>query len=65
MAKFQSIVDKMANDDPLHLGSWCRDRVLGTGGFGIVTLWKNNKTSQRVGKNIYLYCKLFNYTMCN
>ncbi|XP_075233022.1 inhibitor of nuclear factor kappa B kinase subunit beta isoform X3 [Lycorma delicatula] len=28
-------------DDLIIYGSWVRDRVLGCGGFGIVTLWKN------------------------
>ncbi|XP_046665682.1 inhibitor of nuclear factor kappa-B kinase subunit alpha [Homalodisca vitripennis] len=38
----------MAADDPLYLGPWERDRVLGTGGFGIVTLWKNNNNQEKV-----------------
>ncbi|XP_054261120.1 inhibitor of nuclear factor kappa-B kinase subunit alpha [Macrosteles quadrilineatus] len=38
----------MAPDDPDVLGLWERDRVLGTGGFGIVTLWNNRKTEDKV-----------------
>lgn len=44
----------MAAEDPLHVGPWEKDRVLGTGGFGIVTLWKNKVTQERVGKYLII-----------
>lgn len=44
----------MAAEDPLYVGPWEKDRVLGTGGFGIVTLWKNKVTQERVGKHLLI-----------
>lgn len=32
------------------IGDWTRERSLGTGGFGTVTLWKNNKAKEAVGE---------------
>lgn len=29
---------------------WLKDKVLGTGGFGTVTLWRHNDTGETVGK---------------
>ncbi|XP_066991202.2 inhibitor of nuclear factor kappa-B kinase subunit alpha [Anabrus simplex] len=31
----------MATDDPVEVENWVRLRVLGSGGFGVVTLWKH------------------------
>lgn len=33
------------------MDSWVKERILGTGSFGIVTLWKNSKTQQKIGEN--------------
>lgn len=32
---------------PTH--PWIKDKVLGTGGFGTVTLWRHNETGNTVG----------------
>lgn len=40
-------------DDPPFIGDWYRERKLGSGGFGLVTLWKNKKTQKCVGKNFF------------
>lgn len=40
------------SDQPPFLGDWLRERKLGAGGFGVVTLWKNTKTEQRVGESV-------------
>lgn len=45
-------------DEPDIIDDWVRERVLGTGGFGIVTLWKNSSTGDAFGR---LYC-LFSFT---
>lgn len=29
---------------------WIKEKVLGTGGFGTVTLWKNDTTGETIGK---------------
>lgn len=29
---------------------WLKDKVLGTGGFGTVTLWRHNDTGETIGK---------------
>lgn len=44
----------MEMEDPPFIGDWYQQRKLGAGGFGVVTLWKNQKTSQCVGKQIVL-----------
>lgn len=36
--------------DPAFVGDWVREKKLGAGGFGVVTLWKNAKTDERVGE---------------
>lgn len=28
---------------------WLKDKVLGTGGFGTVTLWRHNDTGETIG----------------
>lgn len=30
---------------------WVKDKVLGTGGFGTVTLWRHNDTGDTIGKS--------------
>lgn len=35
-------------DDPTFIGDWYRERSLGTGGFGLVQLWRNKKTNESV-----------------
>lgn len=42
--------DKMMLDEIPFIGDWIRERSLGCGGFGTVTLWKNNKIKEAVGK---------------
>ena len=39
----------MALEDPKILGSWVHERILGSGGFGIVSLWKNKQDEFTVG----------------
>lgn len=46
-------------DDLTTYGSWVRDRVLGCGGFGIVTLWKNENNNQYIGNEFIYYEKQF------
>lgn len=43
------MTDETANE-PEILGDWTRERVLGCGGFGVVTLWKNEKTNDKIGR---------------
>ncbi|XP_058061718.1 inhibitor of nuclear factor kappa-B kinase subunit alpha [Anopheles bellator] len=35
-------------EDPPAIGDWLRERRLGNGGFGVVSLWRNRKTQQTV-----------------
>ncbi|KFB39305.1 AGAP009166-PA-like protein [Anopheles sinensis] len=35
-------------EDPPVIGDWCREKRLGNGGFGVVTLWRNKQTEQTV-----------------
>uniref|UniRef100_A0A182SDM2 IkappaB kinase n=1 Tax=Anopheles maculatus TaxID=74869 RepID=A0A182SDM2_9DIPT len=35
-------------EDPPVIGDWCREKRLGNGGFGVVTLWRNKQTQQAV-----------------
>lgn len=35
-------------EDPLFIGDWHREKRLGSGGFGVVTQWRNQKTQQTV-----------------
>uniref|UniRef100_A0A182Y9R6 IkappaB kinase n=2 Tax=Anopheles stephensi TaxID=30069 RepID=A0A182Y9R6_ANOST len=35
-------------EDPPLIGDWCREKRLGNGGFGVVTLWRNKQTQQAV-----------------
>lgn len=36
------------SEDPPYVGDWYREKKLGSGGFGFVTLWKNRKTNEMV-----------------
>lgn len=38
----------MASEDPPFVEDWHREKRLGSGGFGFVTLWKNHKTNEMV-----------------
>lgn len=38
------------DNEPEIIEKWERERVLGCGGFGIVTLWKNTDTGEKIGK---------------
>ncbi|XP_053673384.1 inhibitor of nuclear factor kappa-B kinase subunit beta [Anopheles nili] len=35
-------------EDPPVIGDWCREKRLGNGAFGVVTLWRNKQTQQTV-----------------
>uniref|UniRef100_A0AAG5DU63 IkappaB kinase n=1 Tax=Anopheles atroparvus TaxID=41427 RepID=A0AAG5DU63_ANOAO len=35
-------------EDPPVIGDWCREKRLGNGGFGVVTLWRNKQSQQTV-----------------
>uniref|UniRef100_A0A182NF39 IkappaB kinase n=1 Tax=Anopheles dirus TaxID=7168 RepID=A0A182NF39_9DIPT len=35
-------------EDPPLIGDWCREKRLGNGGFGVVSLWRNRLTQQTV-----------------
>ncbi|GBP50319.1 Inhibitor of nuclear factor kappa-B kinase subunit beta [Eumeta japonica] len=35
-------------EDIVFLGDWIKDRVLGSGSFGIVTLWKHKETEEKI-----------------
>ena len=37
--------------DPPEVDSWVKGRILGTGGFGTVTLWKQKTTGQVIGES--------------
>lgn len=39
----------MSPEEPIELKNWKRERVLGTGGFGTVTLWKQKNGDQMIG----------------
>lgn len=36
-------------EEPQNIEDWSKERILGSGGFGIVTLWKNNVTEEFIG----------------
>ncbi|XP_058814716.1 inhibitor of nuclear factor kappa-B kinase subunit beta [Topomyia yanbarensis] len=38
----------LAQEDPSSIGEWYREKRLGSGGFGVVTLWKNQQTKEMV-----------------
>ncbi|XP_071439902.1 inhibitor of nuclear factor kappa-B kinase subunit alpha [Hetaerina americana] len=38
----------MAVDEPTVIDNWVRMRVLGSGGFGVVTLWENKNTAKTI-----------------
>lgn len=40
-----------ATDTEVHK-PWVKEKVLGTGGFGTVTLWKNDNTGETIGEYI-------------
>jgi hypothetical protein len=37
-------------DEPTEIGVWVREQVLGSGGFGVVTLWRNTEKGNLIGK---------------
>lgn len=41
--------------DPKEVGPWKKIKILGSGGFGQVTLWYNPTTSQRIGECVKNY----------
>lgn len=38
----------MANDEPQEVQNWVKQRVLGSGGFGVVTLWKHKNKEEMI-----------------
>jgi hypothetical protein len=40
----------MAADEPLEVANWVRERVLGSGGFGQVTLWRHKTKDEMIGE---------------
>jgi hypothetical protein len=40
----------MAADEPSEVANWVRERVLGSGGFGQVTLWRHKKKDEMIGE---------------
>jgi len=40
----------MAADEPLEVENWVRERVLGSGGFGQVTLWRHKTNNEMIGE---------------
>lgn len=40
-------------DEPEILGDWSREKILGCGGFGVVTLWGNDKTNEKIAIKKY------------
>ena len=46
-----------------EMDSWIKERLLGTGSFGIVTLWKNSNRNQRLGnfEEFILHLKMKNF----
>lgn len=40
----------MSIEEPIEVKNWKRERVLGSGGFGTVTLWKEKNGNQMIGK---------------
>lgn len=45
----------MSIEEPLEVKNWKRERVLGSGGFGTVTLWKEKNGNQMIGRT-RIYC---------
>lgn len=43
-------MSKMAADEPLEVANWVRERVLGSGGFGQVTLWRHKTKDEMIGE---------------
>lgn len=39
-------------DDLVFIGDWIRDRVLGSGSFGVVVLWKHKRTDEKLAIKI-------------
>lgn len=35
--------------EPEIIDIWVREKVLGSGAFGIVTLWRNSATNEKIG----------------
>lgn len=40
----------MEKEEPIVIKDWIREKTLGSGGFGIVALWKNTKTNESIGR---------------
>jgi len=39
----------VSNEDPSEVQYWVKEKVLGTGGFGTVTLWKHKNGDRMIG----------------
>lgn len=46
-------------EEPPFIGDWVCETKLGSGGFGFVTLWRNKKTKEAVGKILIKNCSFF------
>lgn len=40
--------------EPTVIGSWFKDGELGSGGFGVVSLWTNHSTKEYLGKQFLI-----------
>lgn len=51
----------MSFEEPVELKNWKRERVLGSGGFGTVTLWRQKHGDQMIGNNLsfLIFVKIF------
>lgn len=49
----------MSFDEPLEVKNWKRERVLGSGGFGTVTLWKQKNGEQMIGNSVLLFVGIY------
>ncbi|KAJ6644669.1 hypothetical protein Bhyg_09638, partial [Pseudolycoriella hygida] len=48
-----SLLKSFVMDDAPFIGDWHLVKNLGAGGFGLVKLWQNSKTGQKIGNGIW------------
>jgi hypothetical protein len=53
----------MATDEPLEVENWVRERVLGSGGFGQVTLWRHKTKDEMIGEVQLNLCQTLRHTL--
>jgi len=56
---FPCKTSRMAADEPLEVENWVRDRVLGSGGFGQVTLWRHKTKDEMIGEVQLYVCQAY------